>query len=351
MRKEAAGGAGASRGSGMPGNASTSGSASMSGMSGSGGMSARPAAWMDTRKDFRRNWSLYLLAVPVVVFYAMFCYVPMYGVVIAFRDFQMKAGVSYFQNILNSPWVGLKYFQQFFDSRWFVRILRNTFTISFANIVFGFPAPIILALLVNEIRQRRFKRIVQTVTYLPHFISLVVVCGMIKDFTSNSGVISLAIAWLTGGKAATMLNNPALFKPIYVISDIWQGVGWGSIVYLAAIAGVDQQLYEAATIDGAGRLRQILHVTLPGILPIVVVMLILRMGGMLNVGYEKIILLSNPLISDASEVISSHTYARGLLGREWSYASAVGIFNSAINLFFLAATNYISRRVGEVSLW
>ncbi|MDR1059648.1 MAG: ABC transporter permease subunit [Clostridiales bacterium] len=230
-------------------------------------------------------------------------------------------------------------------------MLRNTFVISFYSIVLGFPAPIILALLINEVRRTWFKRSVQTITYLPHFISLVVVCGMIRDFTSNTGVISVFAAWLSGSRPITMLNEPGLFVPIYVSSGIWQEVGWGSIVYLSAISNIDPQLYEAAVVDGAGRFRQMLHVTLPALVPIILTLLILRMGSVLSVGYEKTILLVNPITTEAGEVISSYVYRRGLIDRSWSFASAVGLFNSVINLFFLIGTNYVSKKAGEVALW
>ena len=307
--------------------------------------------WIDTKKDFKRNWLLYIMILPALAFYITFCYVPMYGILIAFKNFSMNAHDSFIKNVANSDWVGFKYFLDFINGRWFWRVISNTFTISFSTLIFGFPAPIILALLINEIRLKYFKKTVQTITYLPHFISLVVVCGMIRDFTSDRGIISVLIAGLMGSEPITMLNNPSLFVPVYVISDIWQGVGWGSIIYLAALTGIDPQLYEAARIDGAGRLRQTLNVTLPGILPTISIMLILRMGNILNVGYEKIILLYNQLTWDVGEVISTFTYKRGLIDRDYSFSAAVGLFNAAINLVFLLAANKISRKVNDVGLW
>jgi putative aldouronate transport system permease protein len=263
----------------------------------------------------------------------------------------MNANDSFLANIANSEWAGFKYFAEFIRGRWFWRVISNTFNISFATLIFGFPAPVILALMINELRAKYFKRAVQTVSYLPHFISLVVVCGMIRDFTGDKGIISIMAAALTGGEAVTMLNVPSLFVPVYVVSDIWQSVGWGSIIYLAALTGIDPQLYEAATIDGAGRLRQTLHITLPGIMPTISVMLILRMGGILNVGYEKIILLYNQLTWNVGEVISTYTYKRGLIDRDYSFSAAVGLFNSLINLIFLVGANTLSRKVNNVSLW
>ena len=304
-----------------------------------------------TKKDFRRNRLLYLMVLPVLAFYILFAYVPMYGVVIAFKDFSMKANMSFFENISNSAFVGVKYFTKFFKSFSFANIFFNTVRISFSTFIFGFPAPIILALLINEIKSKHFKKIVQTASYLPYFISLVVVCGIIKDFTSDKGVITSLIITMFGGEPQSLLNLKENFLPIYIISDIWQGVGWGSIIYLAALTGIDPQLYEAAVIDGARRWKQTIHITLPCLIPTITVMLILRIGGILNVGYEKIILLQNPLIQDTTDVISTYTYRRGLIDRDWSYSAAIGLFNSVINFVFLYFANYISKKTVETSLW
>ena len=303
------------------------------------------------KSDLRKNKALYMMLIPALVFYIIFCYGPMYGAIIAFKDYSPSLG------IMGSEWVGLKHFISFFKSAYFWRILRNTLTISFSTLVFGFPAPIILALLINELKSKKYAKLTQTITYLPHFISLVVVCGMIKDFTLNTGLINNILVMLTGGawKPTTLLNEPGFFVPIYVISDIWQGVGWGSIIYLSALAGIDQELYEAATIDGAGRWRQTIHVTIPGILPMIVIMLILRIGGLLNVGYEKIILLYNQATFETADVISTFVYRRGLLAEggsnQWSYSTAVGLFNSVINFILIIAANRISRKLTDTSLW
>lgn len=295
------------------------------------------------RRDISVNKTLYLLVLPVVAFYIIFNYIPMYGAVIAFKDFTPGKG------ILGSPWVGLKHFHDFFTDAYFLRSFKNTIIISLSSIVFGFPAPIILALLINEIRRKSFMKTVQTVTYLPHFISLVVICGMIKTFTAADGLIGSLFARFTDG--LDMLNVSSYFVPIYVISDIWQGVGWGSIVYLATLTGIDQELYEACRIDGAGRWKQTLHVTLPGIMPTIVIMLILRMGSLLGVGFEKIILLYNANTYETADVISSYVYRRGLQEQAWSYSSAVGLVNSVINFILIIATNWFSRKVNDVSLW
>lgn len=296
------------------------------------------------REDFARNRVLYLMVLPVVIFYILFAYLPMYGITIAFQDFNPALG--YFK----SPWVGWENFKSFFGSVYFWRILRNTLHISLASIIFGFPAPILLALLINEVNSKAFMKSVQTITYLPHFISLVVVCGIIRDFTSTGGVVTQMIAKVTGDNTS-MLMKPQAFVPLYVVSEIWQGIGWGSIIYIAALSGIDTQLYEAASLDGCGRLRKVIHVSIPGILPTIVIMLILRMGSVLNVGYEKIILLYNPSIYETADVISSFTYRKGLQEFEWSYGSAVGLFNSIVNVFFLLGTNYMSSKLTQSSLW
>lgn len=290
------------------------------------------------------NKSLYVMILPVLVYYILFCYKPMYGVIIAFKNFIPGRG------ILGSPWIGLQNFTDLFTGPYFSRILGNTMVISLSTILFGFPAPIILALLLNEIQNGVFKKTVQTITYMPHFISLVVVCGMILEFTRDSGFIT-HVLHVFGFPLKTMMNDPKLFVPVYVISDIWQTVGWGSIIYLAALTGIDPQLYEAAEIDGAGRWKQMCHITLPGIMPTILIMLILRMGGIMNVGFEKIILLYNPATYPTADVISSYVYRMGLQNFQMSYATAVGLFNSVINFGFLIVSNWMSRKFNDSGLW
>ena len=296
------------------------------------------------RRDAIMNRYAYLMALPMITYYILFCYMPMYGVVIAFQDFSPARG------ILGSTWVGLKHFRMFFNGAFFVRLLRNTLLINVINLAFGFPAPILLALLLNELRQARFKRVVQTVSYLPHFISVMVICGMIIDFTSSRGIVNDFIAFF-GGERQTMLLNPAYFRSVYVVSEIWQGVGWGSIIYLSALAGIDAEQYEAAVIDGAGRFAQLVNITLPGIAPTIVIMLIMRIGQLMNVGYEKIILLYNGNTYDVADVISTFVYRKGLVEADYSYSTAVGLFNSVVNLALLLMANTISRKVSETSLW
>ncbi|AFH61426.1 ABC transporter permease [Paenibacillus caseinilyticus] len=296
------------------------------------------------RKDLTRNKWLYLMMLPVLVYYIAFHYAPMYGAMIAFKQFVPARG------IWGSEWVGFKHFESFFSSIYFFRVIKNTVLLSLTNLVFGFPAPIILALLLNELKSSLFRRITQTITYMPHFITLVVVAGIIRYFTLSDGLINDVIAFF-GGERAAFLQQPESFRPIYVISEIWQQVGWGTIIYLAAIAGIDQQQYEAAKIDGATKLGQIWHITLPGILPTVMIMLILALGNLMNVGFEKIILLYSASIYETADVISTFVYRKGILEFNYGYSTAVGLFNSLINFGILLAANYLSKKVSQNSLW
>lgn len=296
------------------------------------------------KKDLKKNYSLYLLVLPVVIFYIIFSYKPMYGAIIAFKDFTPAKGVE------GSPWVGMANFISFFQSPYFVRLMSNTFLLSFYNLLFGFPAPIILALLLNEVKNHAFKSVAQTITYLPHFISMIVVAGMIVDFSMSTGLINDMISFF-GGARAPLLQNPNLYRSIYVSSDIWQQIGWDSIIYLAALSGVDGQLYEAAMIDGAGKFKQLFHITLPSITPTIIILLILRIGSLLSIGYEKTILLYNPAIYQTADIISSYVYRVGILQADWSYSTAVGLFNSAINFVLLLTANKLSRRFSDTSLW
>jgi len=294
-------------------------------------------------KNYKRYKYIYLMALPVVVYYVIFMYWPMYGAQIAFKRFSLSLGIE------RSPWIGLTNFSRFFGSFYFNRVLRNTLLISIYNLIFTFPAPILLALLLNELRSQRYKRIVQTTTYLPHFISIMVVCGMIIDFTRSGGVINDLLAlWIP---RQTMLTQPSMFRRVYIISEIWQSAGWGSIIYLSALTSIDPELYEAAVIDGAGRFQKVLNITLPGIAPTIVVMFILRIGQMMNVSYEKIILLYNETTYEVADVISTFVYRKGLVDADYSYSSAVGLFNSGVNLLLLVFANTMSRKVSDMSLW
>ncbi len=296
------------------------------------------------QKDLVRNRALYLIVALPVIYYIVFQYFPMYGLQIAFRNFSPQDGIA------GSDWVGLKHFKDFFTSVYFGRLLKNTFRISLYSILFGFPAPILLALLINEFTNKRFVKTVQTVTYLPHFISLVVVCGIISSFTGGSGMITKFIAHFTHDDTS-ILMKPEYFTGMFVISDIWQSIGWDSIIYFAALTGIDSELYEACEIDGGGQLRQVMHVTIPGILPAIIIMFILRMGNILTIGYEKIILLYNPITYETADVISTYVYRKGLLENSYSYATAVGLFNSVVNVVFLCLTNFISKKISDTSLW
>lgn len=296
------------------------------------------------KKDLQRNKYMYIIILPVVIYLLVFCYKPMYGIVIAFQKFRPTLGIA------NSPWVGLKHFKTFFTDPYFGRILRNTFTISFLSLIFGFPAPILFALLLNEVKVKWFKKTVQTITYMPHFISLVVICGLVTTFCQSNGLFNDIIA-LFGGERENLLLNKNLFYPIYVLSGIWQGMGWSSIIYLAALAGIDQEQYEAAKIDGASRLQQMRYITLPGLLPTVSMLLILNLGSILNVGHEKVMLLYQPLTYEVADVIGTYVYRRGLISGEYSYSTAVGIFNSVVNLVFLVVSNKISKKLGQSGLF
>lgn len=294
-------------------------------------------------RDFRRNKIRYLLILPVLLCFVIFAYKPMYGIIIAFKRYRPSLTIA------ESQWVGMKYFIQFLTDPYFGRVVKNTFIISMQLLVFSFPMPIIFALLLNEIRSKWFKKTIQTVSYMPHFISLVVICGLINSFSQTNGVINDVIAFF-GGERQNLLSDKSLFRPIYVISDIWQNIGWSSIIYLATLAGIDQEQYEAARIDGASRIQQMRFITLPGLVPTISMLLILRLGSILGVGYEKILLLYQPLTYDVADVISTYVYRRGLIDADFSYSTAVGLFNSVINLVFLVMANKISKKMGQSGL-
>jgi putative aldouronate transport system permease protein len=296
-------------------------------------------------RALRRDKFLLVLIAPVLLYYLVFQYLPMYGLVIAFKDFSSAKG------ILGSPWAGLKWFESFVNSIYFFRTFRNTVLISLYSILWGFPIPVIFAIFLNEVKGSRFKRFVQTASYLPHFISVVVIAGMVLTFVSTQGGIVNRIIELLGGRQIAFMNEPGWFRTIYVASGVWQNFGWNSIIYLAAIATIDPQLYEAARIDGASRLRQIAHVTIPSILPTVIILLILDVGSIMDVGFEKIILLYSPVTYETADVISTYIYRRGIIQSQFSLGAAVGMFNSIINLIVLISFNWISRKVSQTSLW
>lgn len=284
------------------------------------------------------------MLLPVVIYYLVFYYAPMYGVIIAFKDFTPSQG------IWASPWVGLNWFKDFFNSFYSWRIIRNTFLINFYDVLFGFPAPIILALFLNELTSEKFKRWAQTVSYMPHFISVVVTVGLVLNFTAQDGLFNSLIT-MFGGAPIAFMTDPRWFRTIYVGSGIWQSLGWGSIIYLAALTNIDPTLYEAATVDGAGRWNKLFHITLPGIAPVIIIMLILRVGTMMAIGYEKIILMYNPMLYETADVISTFVYRKGLLQMNYSFSAAVDLFNSLINFILLVSVNQISKKLQSTSLW
>jgi putative aldouronate transport system permease protein len=295
-------------------------------------------------KQIRRSKYLYLIFFLPMVYYVVFHYAPMYGVIVAFKNYNIVRG------IWDSPWVGFKHFAKFVSDPYFWNVVRNTFLMSFYNILWGFPIPILLAILLNEVRHNKYKRFIQSISYLPHFISTVVLCGMLVNLLSSDGLLNQVIKNL-GGRTTQFLMYPQYFRTIYVSSSIWQSAGWTSIIYLAALMGIDPQILDAATIDGANRLQRIRHVTIPAILPTISTMLIMNLGKMMNLGYEKVLLLYNGSTYETADIISTYVYRRGILGNSFSYATAVGLFQSVIGIVLLVMANKISRKLSETSLW
>ncbi len=294
-----------------------------------------------------RDRYLYLLLLPAILYFVIFKYAPMYGVQIAFKDYKMNLG------IWGSEWVGFKYFERLFKSSVFIRIFRNTLLLNVYSVVFGFPAPILLALMLNEIRSNRYKRVVQSIVYIPHFFSWVILAGMIKNLLSPShGLINMALKALFDMEEGIYFMTEAEWWPvIFVISGIWKEVGWGTIIYLAAITGIDPQLYEAAIIDGAGKFRQIISVTIPCLVPTIVIQLILRMGGMMDVGMEPVLLLSNDVVRDVSDVFSTYVYRQGVLKTQYSLTTATGLFQSVVSAILLLSTNAIAKKLTGDGIW
>ena len=292
-----------------------------------------------------RNWELYLFLIPTVAYFLIFRYYPMYGVQIAFRNFKATKG------ILGSQWVGLKNFERFFSATDFVQLLTNTLSVSIGTLLFSFPVPILLALLLNQLPSRKYKKLVQTVVYAPHFISIVVLVGIISLFFSpSSGIVNFLIQRL-GGTPIHFMAEPGWFRPLYIGSEIWQNAGWGSILYLAALASINPELHEAAVVDGANKFQRVWHIDLPGILPTVVVMFILSSGKVMSVGFEKAYLMQTSLNLSASEIIATYVYKRGLLQSQFSFSTAVSLFESVTNLILILTMNYLSRKVTDSSLF
>lgn len=292
----------------------------------------------------KRNFYLYLIFLLPLAYYLLFHYKPMYGILISFQNYNVVKGIS------GSEWVGLKHFNKFLGDPYFWTLLKNTLLISVYNLLWGFPAPIILAILLNEVQSQKFKKIIQNATYLPHFISTVVVCGMVVNFLSTDGLIYNLIADVFGS-AKPYLMYPEYFRSIYVSSGVWQSMGWNSIVYLAALSAVSEEMYESALIDGANRWQRVWNITLPSILPTISIVLIMNLGRVINVGYEKILLLYNGSTYATADVISTYVYRRGILGNDFSYATAISLFQSVVSIILILSANKVSRKVSETGLW
>ena len=297
------------------------------------------------QRDLTKNWKLYMLFIPVLVYFAIFKYAPMFGLSISFLDYRPARGIS------GSRFVGLQHFRSFFTDPYFFRLLRNTVTISLCTLIFSFPSAILLALMINELQSRRLSRVVQTISYVPHFISTVVICGIVTQLVGRTGGITMLLNTLFGLEPTNMLMEPNYFVPVYIGTDIWQSIGWNSIVYLSALTAIDQELYEAARVDGANKWNQMIHITIPCLVPTIVIMFILKVGKMFDVGYEKIMLLYNALTYETADVINTYVYRRGMEQAQWSYSTAVGLFNSVVCFVLVFFTNWITRKSNGNSLW
>lgn len=293
-----------------------------------------------TKKYWVHNWQLWLMLLPAMIYILIFCYVPMYGVQLAFREYSFTSGIT------GGKWVGLKYFKQYFESPMFWPTLRNTFVISFTSIVVSFPAPIILAMIINQLRNKKWKKVVQTTVYIPYFISVVVMVSMINVlFSNDSGVVGNLLKDLNLVAADTnILGKESAFVPLYVLTGVWQSMGWNSIIYIAALSSVDTQLYDACRIDGANRWQTMIHIDFPAIVPTTIILLIMNMGNILNVGFDKIFLMQNSLNLGVSQVISTYVYNVGVKSAQFSFGAAVGLFNTLVNFIFLVVTNWIAKR-------
>jgi len=295
-------------------------------------------------KKKNRYWQLYLLLLPAVVYLLVFAYGPMYGVIIAFKDYKIKRGY------LGSEWVGFEHFIRFLTYPDFWKLIKNTLGISLYTLA-TFPCAIILALAINELKSQKFKKTVQMVTYAPHFLSTVVLCSLVTLFVGREGILGQAYGALTGGEPENLLAIPKFFRSIYVWSGVWQGVGWNTIIYLSALSGISPELIESAKIDGAGRMQVIRHINLPGILPTIAITFIMSAGGVLSVGFEKIFLLQNPLNLDVSNIIATYTYNIGLQGGQFSYSTAIGLFNNLVNIAILILVNRITKKLSGTGMW
>lgn len=296
-------------------------------------------------RQIKREFGLYALILVPLIWYAVFMYSPMYGLQIAFRRYNARLGIT------GSPWVGLLYFNQFFGSYYFGNLIVNTIVLSVYQMAIGFPIPIVLALIINEIRSRPLQKAVQNVTYIPYFLSMVVIVSMLNLFSNPYNGLFNQIGSVFGAAPVDYFAKEEYFRSMYVFSGVWQNMGFNSVIYIAALSGIDPQLYEAAEMDGASRLDRIIHVSLPSILPTITILFIMRIGSLMNVGFEKVLLMQNNINMDTSDVISTFIYRNGIQKGQFSYSAAVGIFNSLINLLLLVGTNLLSRRVAKSSLW
>lgn len=299
-------------------------------------------------KDIWKNRFYYLLALPGLIYFLIFHYIPMFGIVVAFKDITPFSGLD---GILHEPFIGFYHFERFFKSYYFTNVMTNTLVISGLKLLLGFPMPIILALLINEVRLTWFKRSFQTISYMPHFLSWVIIAGLVMSLlTTQGGLVNKVIVAL-GGQTHNFLGDPKYFRTILVLSHLWASVGWGTILYLAAMAGIAPELYEAAMIDGANRFQQARHITLPGITFVIVILLIFAIGGLLNAGFEQILLLYSPPVYQVADIIDTYVYRSGLLGMQYSFATAVGLFKSLLAMTLLLGANWIARRLGQTGIW
>lgn len=296
-------------------------------------------------KEVKRHRQIYVLILPALIYFAVFCYGPMYGIQLAFKDYYAMEGIT------GSPWVGLQHFERFFNSFQFTKLLGNTVSLSLLQLVFGFPIPVLLALCLNYARNPKFKRFVQTITYAPHFISIVVLVGMLNIFFAINGSLVNEFLKTLGMEPILFMGKEEYFQPLFVGSGIWQNMGWNAIIYLAALSGVSPELHEAAVADGASKLRRVWHIDLPTILPTIIIMLILNFGQLMGIGFEKAFLMQNSLNIGKSEIIATYVYKIGLIDAQYGFATAVGLFNSVVNFVLLVVVNKISKKVSETSLW
>lgn len=304
----------------------------------------KPTLWQSIIREFKKHKWLYGMALPGILIVFIFNYVPMYGILIAFKDYKVTEG------IMGSPWVGFQYFETFFSNPLAVRTIKNTFLLGLYNLLWSFPAPIILALLFNELKNQRFKKIIQTISYYPNFVSTVIIVGMLSTFCASDGLFN-GIRGLFGLGPVNFMGEPQYFRTLFISSGIWQGVGYGTIIYLASLSSVDPTLYDVADIDGAGRFQKIWNITLPHLKPTIVILLIMAVGGTLNVDSNKILLMYSPATYETADVIGTYTYREGIQGAQFEYTTAVGLFQTVINFVFLVVTNWISRKLSDTSLF